>query len=122
MRRILVALLLASAACARTPVASSSGVEGTVTIGPQCPVERADQPCPDKPFAAKLLIVRASDGKVVARTNSGADGRFRVAVAPGSYRIEDGDSQVMPFLKPVDVVVQPGAFATVSVSFDSGIR
>ncbi len=124
MRRSLVSLgLILAAACAPDVVIAplDSGVEGTVMLGPTCPVERAGEDCEDQPFAAKLLIVDAT-GATVAATTSAADGSFRVGVAPGSYRIEDGEQNVMPFLKPVDVVVRPNGYTRVRLSFDSGIR
>jgi len=41
-----------------TPSSSStlSGVRGRVTIGPMYPVMRADQPCPDQPYRALLIV------------------------------------------------------------------
>src|SRR5581483_7034666 len=61
-----------------------SGVEGRVTAGPTCPVQRADEPCPDKPVETTLRLVR-QDGTVAGTGKSGPDGAFRIAAAPGNY-------------------------------------
>jgi hypothetical protein len=99
----------------------ASGVRGTVLAGPTCPVERADNPCPDKPIVADVRIVRA-DGSTAATTRSGSDGRYSVAVAPGSYTVQATSSSAFSGCRPVDVTVSQGAYATADVSCDTGIR
>ena len=116
-------VVLLAAACARSPAApSDSGIQGVVTIGPTCPVERADSPCPDQPFAAEIAVKRGDE--VVATVSSGEDGRFRVALAPGDYLLQGiaPNQGGLPFAKPIPVTVRPHEFADVRVTFDSGIR
>jgi len=61
MRKILLvafctSVLVACGSKAETGTGNgSSGIRGTVTIGPMCPVERADSPCPPTPYAAKKI-------------------------------------------------------------------
>ena len=98
-----------------------SGVRGTVLAGPTCPVERAGNPCPDKPIVADVRIVRG-DGSTAATTRTGADGRFSVAVAPSRYMVQATSSLAFSGCKPVDVTVPQGAYATADVSCDTGIR
>ena len=101
----------------------SSGIRGTVTLGPTCPVERADSPCPPAPYAAKITVSKAGD--VVATATTAADGRFEISLEPGTYTIDavpvntDGIARMQP-MQPVTVTA--GAFTGVTVSFDSGIR
>jgi hypothetical protein len=96
-------------------------VEGRVTAGPTCPVERADEPCPDKPVETTLRLLR-KDGSVAATGKSGPDGTFRIPVAPGSYRlVADWPSRVGG-CAPVDVTVEQGRFTHADVSCDTGIR
>ena len=117
MRRLAAFVLALAAGCGGgTAAARDSGIEGLVTIGPQCPVERIDQPCPDKPLAAEVTIVERGSGKVVASVRSDKDGRFAVRLDPGDYTL----SPVVPrggigSGKPVDVTVQPHAFAHVTM-------
>jgi len=94
-----------------------------VTIGPTCPVERADSPCPDAPLVATVRVVAGSD--VVASGRSGSDGAFRIEVSPGTYTVAVGPSSAGGIARstPVDgVVVRSGSFTHVDLSVDSGIR
>lgn len=98
------------------------GVEGTVSASPTCPVERADQPCPPRPVQTEVRVVRA-DGSVAAQASSGADGRFRVEVSPGRYRLEaDYPSGPGRGCTPVDIVVEAGRFTQADIDCDIGIR
>jgi hypothetical protein len=100
----------------------NSGLEGLVTVGPQCPVVRVGESCPDLPFAATLELRQA--GKLVAQFNSDAQGYFRVAVRPGSYSLEPQSpgGRALPAAGPRPVTVLEGQFSSVAVVYDSGIR
>ena len=113
--RFFPALLLA--ACAAS---TGSEVSGRVLAGPTCPVQRLDSPCPDRPVAV-ALVVADERGGVVARVTSDADGRFRLALAPGSYMIRS-DSQRLPVLRPTPFVVVVGRVTELDLRADSGIR
>ena len=92
-------------------------------IGPTCPVEQVGQDCDDEPYAGEFRIIDVGSGKVVTTVRSGDDGKFRVALHPGSYRLEPvAASGGLPYGKPIDVVVRPHTYEEVTVSFDSGIR
>jgi hypothetical protein len=120
----LVAASLLAGGCARSSSSSGSGgsgIQGTVLLGPTCPVETIEHPCPDKPIVADV-VVSSTDGKKVAGVRSGDDGRFSVAVPPGDYVITVLDLDGMQFAKPLSVTVRDGRFVEVTVSVDSGIR
>jgi len=114
----LVAAALLCAACAPTP--SDSGIRGLVTIGPVSPVQRQGEPSVS-PYSA-TIVVRRSGGGTAAEVTSGADGRFSVNLAPGSYVLEPKSPAVMPFAKPQEVTVDPHRFTEVAVQYDSEIR
>ena len=101
----------------------SSGIDGLVTIGPVCPVERIDTPCPDKPHQA-TIVVQDEGGREVARVQSGEDGRFRLALAPGTYTLAPQSSNPggLPYAPEQQVDVRAGEYTQVSIQFDSGIR
>jgi hypothetical protein len=124
MRRLAVLLLLTVTVACRNGSAgdSGSGIEGRVTIGPQCPVEQMGSPCPDAPYAALITVTR--DGDTVEQTRSNSDGTFRIPLDPGTYSVVAGpvDGSSMPFGRQVDVVVKPGTLTHVDLSVDSGIR
>ena len=114
----LVALALVLASCSSTP--GDSGIEGMVTIGPISPVQRQGEPG-ERPYAGRILVKRM-DGRAVAEVMSGADGRFKVDLKPGSYRLEPQSPGPLPIARPQEVTVEPHKFTEVSVSYDSGIR
>jgi hypothetical protein len=99
-----------------------SGIAGTVTIGPTCPVERIDDPCPDRPYAATFTI-QDDAGHDLCTVQSGDDGHLRVGLSPGSYALVPviGPSH-LPFAQPQQVSVVPNQYTEVSIGFDSGIR
>jgi len=118
----ILAWALVLAACGNPPPADT-GVEGVVTIGPTCPVVQVGQDCPDQPYAAEMTVTDPH-GKLIVRASADADGRYRIALAPGDYRLgakAAGDSpfpaaEVMPF------TVNEGEWTRLDVTLDSGIR
>ncbi len=79
-----------------TPAPSGdSGVEGTVTIGPTCPVQRIDSPCPDRPYEATIIVLDGAR-RQVAEVRSAADGHFRVLLAPGRLHAEPSVARRLP--------------------------
>jgi len=104
----------------------ATGVHGTVTAGPTCPVERVppDPVCAPRPVVGAVLVFTDADGTEVTRATSAADGTFRVELAPGSYRVtaEPVDG-LMGTPAPMDVEVGAGEPMTeLQVSYDTGIR
>lgn len=120
---LVLAALLIAATCDNGSTKVNSGIEGNVTIGPMCPVERADSPCPDQPYAATIVIENAQ-GREVARAKSGEDGRFRVALPPGSYTLapQSPDGAQLPYASEQRVDVVDGKYTHIDISYDSGIR
>jgi hypothetical protein len=104
---------------------SDGGIEGKVVIGPMCPVERIDQPCPDKPLEAYIEIQGPDDQDDKRRIRSGKDGRFRIDLAPGKYKLtpispNPGAPPRAP--GPQSVTVESGKYTQVTIKYDSGIR
>lgn len=114
-------LTLAVAACAGSAGAAGSGIQGVVLLGPQCPVVQEGSPCPDKPFEG-TVIVSTESGRLVTTARSGADGRFRVQVEPGTYVVTMADLEGINFAKPATVTVSSGRMAEVTLLVDTGIR
>lgn len=104
-----------------TATSGETGIAGTVLIGPQCPVVREGEPCPDQPYEADIDVYGAA-GKLVAQVRSDANGEFFVALAPGAYRLEPRSPRTLPYASPQDVTVITGQVAQVVVQYDSGIR
>ena len=129
MKRILVSIILTLTMAACGPAAEppippgGTGIQGVVQSGPTCPVERINSPCPPRPLAA-TVVVRDAAGHEVARTQSGADGHFKVDVAPGTYTVVGLNigSSMLPRPIPATVTVTSGSYTTVTLEYDSGIR
>lgn len=121
---LLILLTLASCAPAAEGRRPASGVAGRVLLGPQCPVEQVGSPCPDKPVAAEVQVFEPGSDEVVTSRDSGEDGRFRIDLEPGSYELLPvvSDAGGLPYGKRVQVTVESGEYARVTLSLDSGIR
>jgi hypothetical protein len=99
-------------------------ISGTVTIGPNCPVEHIDHPCktPPEAFTSREVLVYESD-KVTVREHIhlNPDGTYKVAIGPGNYFVQIAPAGIGPGeMKPVTVV----SFETITMNFDidTGIR
>jgi len=101
-----------------------SGIEGLVSIGPQCPVMEVGVPCPDRPYQAEIKVLEAVSGRVVATFESGVDGRFRVDLPPGRYVLDPGEPLLVdePRAEKITIDVEAGGYTEVTVRFDSGVR
>ena len=124
----LAAGLLVVVACGdQQPAAEpDSGVTGVVNLGPQCPVQSAQDPCDEQAAASVTIIVSEQlpgeayvVGKEVARTATASDGTFTVALPPGEYvvTVEAGMSCEL-----MDSRVARDTYAKVDVPCDTGIR
>ena len=120
------AVVLVGCGTADSAGPTTSGVTGLVHLGPQCPVEREDEPCDDDPAANVTVTVYRQIpgdayalGKVVARGTTSADGAFRIAVTPGDYVVtaEAGMSCEL-----MDAHVTTESYADVDITCDTGIR
>ena len=122
MRRAAVAvvLVLAAACASNAGSAPSGGIEGHVTIGPMCPVEREGSPCPPGTWSG-IVRATASDGSV-HDTRTGADGSYQLALPPGTYTVTPVvEGAGLPTAKPVTVTVTT-AMQPLDLQLDSGIR
>jgi hypothetical protein len=57
-----------------------------------------------------------------ATVETDADGRFELALPPGTYEVSIVSESPPPFAKPQTVEVEAGAFTTITVAVDTGIR
>lgn len=102
-----------------------SGIEGQALISPTRPGPiRLGQGPSTQPFKTTLVVSTATEGREVARLETGSDGRFRVSLPPGEYKIgpPPGNERRLPRGSEEWVKVLPGQFAQVTIHFDSGMR
>lgn len=111
------------------PSASSAtgrtGIGGTATAGPVCPVEKVppDPACAPRPVAGAVLVIRDASGSEVARVTTGPDGAFLAELKPGGYAVEPQPADgLMGTPGPQSVTVNQGVVSTIEVVYDTGIR
>jgi len=115
---IVASLLVSCASGAASP--PSGGIEGTVTAGPTCPVEIQGSPCPPGVWTGTVRAT-ASDGAVHA-AQTDADGRYHLALPPGTYTVVPViEGSGPPIVKPVTVNVG-AAMQRLDLQVDTGIR
>jgi len=115
-----VALLLPAAGGAGVRVAT--GLYGVVRKGPVTPVCREGVPC-NKPVADVVLTFVGQSGSQW-RATSKANGNYRLALQPGTYRVRVGTAAAARFgssVKPALVTVT-GTFSHQNFLIDTGIR
>jgi len=115
--------LIAAVTGAAALCPDGSGIAGTVSLGPLCPVERPGMTC-SKPVAATLVITR-DDGTRAAQVRSADDGTFHVCLPPGSYDISPQPLKkdaVLPRGASQHVEIKAHELARVVVQYDTGIR
>jgi hypothetical protein len=131
LRRIVLfcaALVVVLAGCANStggePRPQDSGIRGRAMVDGGCPVVRKGEPCPSRPLSAEIVVTASGSDTPVATVVSEQDGRFELALPPGTYAVSGraADGGPLPFAKTVEVTVRDGAFTWQRVSFDSGIR
>ena len=126
--RIVVSAALAAVLVACAPSASNapgSGVSGIAVAGPMCPVV-TDPPqsgCNARPVEGAELVIVDEGGDQAATVTTGADGRFTVALPPGSYRLQPQPVEgLMGTAQELTFTVSSGEPADLTISYDTGIR
>jgi len=102
-------------------------LEGRASIGPLQPVERVGVPAPTPPPAActarGLVVLEARTGAEASRFDLASDCTYRVALSPGTYRVElqrrgiDSSKDL-----PQTVTISAGQTTQLDISIDTGIR
>jgi hypothetical protein len=109
-----------------TGSASMAVIKGKVTVGPICPVERLNSPCPvpTEAYTSRQIILYAADGITkIKRMNFTADGTYQFEVPPGTYVLNMpqqgiGGSKGLP--KTITVI--SGETSEFDFPIDTGIR
>ncbi|HEX7192792.1 MAG TPA: hypothetical protein VF381_14585 [Thermoanaerobaculia bacterium] len=101
-------------------------LSGTVTIGPNCPVETTAGPCPPPPGAyalRKVLVETADASKVLFTVDIDEHGFYRIDLVPGVYMIDlqkngiDRSGDV-----PAKVTITQGVATVLNINIDTGLR
>jgi hypothetical protein len=132
LARRAIALLVLFAACRggspSSPVASQQlgRLTGIVTIGPNCPVEKVNEPCPTPPGAyalRKVLVYDATRTTLLATVDIDSQGLYSIDLRPGDYLVDvkkvgiDRTGDV-----PKIVAIRASLVTKLDISIDTGIR
>lgn len=106
------------------PTTYTSGVRGTVLLGPTCPVMRdpPDPQCADRPYATTIVVRRIGSTATFTTGKSDAAGAFQFSLPPGSYMLVASGGTMLPRCNPTDVTVGQSGYVTADISCDTGIR
>ncbi len=103
-------------------------LQGTISIGPICPVDRIDQPCNPSPemYAANQVFVYNSDrSKLIVTLTPDAQGKFSASLTSGTYIVDvkSQESRVGSVSGvPTQILISNGKTETVTIRIDTGIR
>jgi hypothetical protein len=116
----ILAVLSICVGCASGAGAPVGGIEGRVTTGPTCPVQREDSPCPPGTWTG---TVRATSSDGAAHDSpTGSDGTYRLTLEPGTYTVTAVvEGAGPPIAKPVTVTVG-STMQRLDLQVDTGIR
>jgi hypothetical protein len=101
---------------------TASGIEGVITISPiRAGPARADAPI-SRPLANAAFAVENQKGEIASFTTDN-EGRFRVSLAPGHYKVSlKGRTSSIGRYGPFEVDVAAGQMTKVQWECDSGMR
>jgi hypothetical protein len=126
LRRVSIALavliMCAGFLSGQTQSGSETGIEGVITIDPIRPGPvRADAPS-SQPLANAVFVVESQKGETRSFTTDD-QGRFRLPLAPGHYKVSlKGKTGGVGRFGPFEVDVVAGQMTKVQWQCDSGIR
>jgi hypothetical protein len=88
-----------------------------------CPVDRADPPCPGTPVRARVVVLNRTAQTTLATVDSDADGWFTVALPAGSYVIRAAPIGVSTGRRPTirQITVPAGRYTTVTIRLVTGL-
>ena len=124
--RPLTALMAMALVACMAPAGPMITLRGHATAGPVCPVETLppDPACEPRPVAAAEIVVRDESGEAVDRVRTDDDGRFAVALPPGTYElVPQAVDGLMGTAPSVIIVLAEGSDPDlVEIGYDTGIR
>ncbi len=104
----------------------TSGISGTVTLGPTCPVMRIppDPQCADKPYQTSIDIFTAggSNPKQIGKVITDSSGKYSIKLPAGVYTLKPAGGSVLPRCESKNVTVTANTITEADLSCDSGIR
>ena len=104
---------------------TKNGVEGTVLLGPTCPVMKnpPDPKCADRPYQTMLEVAYPDSPTSIAQFKSDVNGMFRVDLPVGSYVIHGAAGAArLPRCASTTITVTKNNYTSTTIFCDTGIR
>jgi hypothetical protein len=128
LRIVFLAGILVVSGCGNDSVTENGFLEGTISIGPLCPVE-TDPPEPrclptaETYKAYPVYVCTPNGSKKIALISPALDGSFKSELAPGKYLvILDKEQRIGSSNLPQEVIIKSMETTVISVEIDTGIR
>ncbi len=124
----IIFLIVVSGSKAPESIVGKGFLEGKVTIGPLCPVERfppdpACQPTEKTYEAWPIAIWTESKIFKVAEISPNLDGTYIVELSPGTYIVDLENPQHFGARNlPATITIQSDKTTTLNIDIDTGIR
>jgi hypothetical protein len=107
----------------RSVAAGVGVVDGTVVASPTCPGPvGVGEDCEPRPVETTVDAYVGDSDEPVASAPSDADGRFRLELDPGDYRLEARATSPIGGPVPTPVTVTAAAEVDVTLTIDTGLR
>lgn len=104
----------------------STGVlEGKVTIGPTCPVQRPGEDCEAAPevYLAHHLAITTTGGQFVKDVSLDGKGNYHTELAAGNYLVQFTPNDIgIGGSEPFETSVTGGETTNLDIHIDTGIR
>jgi len=102
-------------------------LDGTITIGPLCPVEKNPPDPACKPtletYASWPISVWAPDGTQIAQISPALNGSYSLKLTTGNYIIDlDNPARLGQINLPKNITISANATTIYDITIDTGIR
>jgi hypothetical protein len=121
--------LMLFSSCDKKTNTDTGFLEGKISIGPVCPVEKIppDPGClpTAETYKAYPVSVWTSDGmRKIVQINPSLDGSFRTELEPATYLVvlEKGQNKIGSSNLPVEVSIVSQNITMLSINIDTGLR
>ncbi len=123
----LIGVILISGCIRQNQVSEKGFLEGKVTIGPLCPVERnpPDPRCQptEETYKAWPIAVYTPDKETkVAQIEPLVNGTYKVELPVGEYVVDLEKQHMFGKNLPAAVTIKKGEITTLNIDIDTGIR
>jgi hypothetical protein len=120
---------LLGSGCDKQITQEAGFLEGIISVGPLCPVEK-DPPDPDclptlETYKAYPVSIWTSNGeRKITQVNPALDGSYKVALNPGNYLVilENGQNRIGSSNLPEEVEISSQTETILNINIDTGIR